>query len=644
MNLATAQSNVEYCYQLILAASRPRERLTVSRWADKNRWLSSKQGGEPGRWRTSRNPILGEIMDALSLYSPVREMVIMKSSQRGITEAVVNWLGYIIDHAPSPTMVFMPTLESRDTWKVQKLNPLFVETQCIREILGGLRSRDTANSKELIDFPGGILFLAGGNSPNSYAQKSVANLVMDDLDRFPEEIGKEGDPVALARGRLKAFPRSKLVLISTPTIKGASLIEREFEDSDQRRYHLPCPQCGEFQFLKWSHVQSDIAKRTAWYECEHCAHHIEEHYKPQMLDSAKWIATVPENPRRGYHVDDLAAPIGLGPTWLEMVREFAGIGDDLGKRQTFINTKLGETWRDETSSLKPHELAKRMEDTAMRTIPIGCLALSVGVDTQDQWLALTTLGWGANHLWIVDYSEIKGDTTNREVWDELEMYLHTPLKNSFGRAIRIRAAGVDSRGHRGEQVKQFVTRSSLRIPVFSVQGSTARLGRPIAVNPSFPDRNRKGKPLVGGYALWNVGTEYCKSFLLKRLVADEPHAPEDRVIRFPAGLDDDYFNGLLSEYYDPIKKRYLPKKGAHHKRNEPLDTLVYAWAIGDHKQIALGKYRNGRVDPHYWARLAQILEAPLPPEGAPAPVPAAPTGRRVINQGVGGGFVNRWRR
>ena len=643
-------SQVDHCYQIILDAARARERLTVSRWADKNRWLSSKQGGEPGKWRTSRNPMLREIMDNLSLYSIVQEMVIMKSSQRGLTEAIVNWIGYIMDHAPAPTMVFMPTLDSRDTWKAQKLNPLFLETDAIRTILGGMRSRDAANSKDMIDFPGGILFLAGGNSPNSYAQKSVSNLVMDDLDRFPEEVGVEGDSVALARGRIKSFGRSKLVLISTPTVKDASLIEREFNDSDQRRYHLACPQCGEFQWFKWKNVQADITRRAAWYECEHCGNRIEEHYKPQMLDTAKWIPTNdewvaahPNSRRRGYHVDDLAAPIGLGPTWIELVREYDKCHGDSLKKKAFHNQILGETSEDELSVLmKPHELAKRMEETPMRTIPPGCLALTLGVDTQDKWLALQLLGWGAHHLWVIEYAELHGDTANTEVWDELEGYIHTTFRNSFNRELRIKAVGVDSRGHRGEEVKQFVTRPSLRVPVYAVQGSTTRMSRPIAVNASVPDRNRRGKPVVGGYGVWNVGTEHCKSFIYRRIKADQEKAPQDAFLRFPAGLDDDYFTGLLSETYNHKTKRYELKRGI--KRNEPLDTLGYAWAIGDHKHIRIGKFRNGRVDPHYWDRLAQVLEVPAaektvqpPPETEPEENPLKP--KPSLSRG---GFVNRW--
>lgn len=589
-------------------AVRPRGRLTVSQWADNHRILSSKGSGEVGRWRTARNPMLREIMDCLSLHSPVREIWIMKSSQVGVTELSVNWLGYTMEYAPGPAMVLMPTLEARDTWKVQKLNPLLTDTPCIRDLLGGLRSRDAAHSKELIDFPGGILFLAGGNSPNSYAQKSVRNLMMDDLDRFPAQIGEEGDPVELARSRVKAFMRHKLLFASTPTIKGASLIERGFENGDMRRYHVHCPHCGERQVLRWEQVRGNVTLTSAHYVCEQgCI--IEEHHKPAMLEGGVWIPEHPERRARSYHISALYAPIGLGPSWLDLVIQFKRIHKDPVQLKTFINQNLGEAWEDQSDKLKPHELAKRAGNYRRGDIPPGCLALTAGIDTQDKWLAVTLLGWGADgRHWIVDWTEIQGDTTNLPVWDELAAWLHQPRVNSFGREMKIRAAGIDSRGHRSEQVKAFVLRTTHRIPIYAVQGATSRIGRAIAQSASYPEKTRTGKTLRSGYGLWNIGTEHCKHFIFANLGADGEKPEEQRVFRFPQGMEPEYFDGLLSEVYDPEKKRYIPRIGQRYKRNEPLDTLVYAWAIGQHRDINLGRGRNGRPDPKYWERLAVMLE------------------------------------
>jgi len=592
-------------------ALRPRERLTVSQWADKHRILTSKQSGETGRWRTSRNPILREIMDCLSVHSPVREIVVMKSSQVGVTEMTVNWIGYIIEHAHYPAMVLMPTLESRDTWKAQKLNPLLTDTVCIRDILGGIRSRDAANSKDMIDYPGGILFLAGGNSPNSYAQKSVRFLMLDDLDRFPMEIGEEGDPVELARSRVKAFPRHKILLASTPTLKGASLIEREFEAGDMRRYHVECPHCGERQVLRWSNVKANVTLTSAWYTCEHNGCCIEEHHKPAMLAGGIWIPEKPEvKNRRSYHLSALYAPIGLGPSWLDLMIQFKRIYKDPQQLKTFINTNLGESWEDQTDKLKPHDLAKRAGNYQQGEIPPGCLAITMGIDTQDNWIEYTRLGWGAEgRHWIIDHGQIQGDTTKPQVWDELEAEIHKPMVNAFGREMRLHAAAIDSRGHRTEQVKDFVMRTTHKVRIYAVQGSTTRMGRAIAQTGSSPAKTRTGKVIRHGYMVWNVGTEHCKDFIFAHLAADGERPEAERVFNFPQGLDDTYYDGVLSETYDPEKKRYVQRLGARYKRNEPLDTLVYAWAIGQHRDVNIGRGRTGRPDPKYWERLALMLES-----------------------------------
>lgn len=615
--------SVSHCLERLARAVKPRDRLTVSQWADRHRNLSSKQSGESGRWRTSRNPILREIMDCLSATSPVREIVVMKSSQVGVTEAMVNAIGYTMHHAPSPLMVFMPTLEARDKWKLQKLNPLLQESGVVRDILGGMKSRDAANSKDSIDFPGGILFLAGGNSPNSYAQVTARAVLLDDLDRFPGEIGDEGDPVSLAFGRCKSFPRHKLMLVSTPTIKEASLIEREYKLSDQRRYHVHCPACGSAQPLKWENLKWDQAAKpptSAWYECGDCGNAIEEHHKPALLAGGQWVPEFPAIKRRGYHVSALYAPIGLGPSWLDLAVKFLGAKSDPAKLKTFINTDLGETWEDQTSALKTNDLEKRMEiDHDLMQIPPGVVALTAFIDTQDTWLDCHLLGWHEGGYRLIDWHQIQGDTARPGVWDEAAAWLNAPRLNDWGRPLAIRAVGVDSRGHRGQQVRAFVQRGDLKVKVLACQGSTSRLGRAIATSPSYPDKDKRGKVIKGGYCVWNIGTEFCKDYLYGHLVADGALPVEDRRYRFPAGLPTDYFDGLLSEVYNPETKRYEQKKGARFKRNEPLDGIVGAWAVGQHKEVNIGRFRNGKPDPGWFARARAVLEAGEPGQGDAAP-------------------------
>ncbi len=648
---------------------RPRKRLTVSEWADAHRVLSTKGSPEPGRWRTARNPMLREIMDCLSDSSPVREITIMKASQVGITEGpFISTIGYYMDYAPWPVMVLMPTIESRTTWRIQKLNPMLEHTECIRDLVDR-RSRSTSNTQDAIDYGAATLYLAGGNSPNSYAQKSVRVVLLDDLDRFPATIRNEGDPVELGRTRFKAFARSyKYLKASTPTIEGASLIKRECDAGDGRQYHVQCPHCAEYLVLKMDQLFADDALTEAWYVCEHCGSEIEEKHKPAMFaerghgGTAYWKPQRPEIKRhRSYHISSLYASPGLGPSWLDLVRMFRRIlkSGDKESLQVFVNSYLGETWRDERTTVETAEMMQRAAADGYEhgVIPPGVLVITMGVDTQDTWLEYTRLGWSwdgerIRHA-IIDHGQIFGDTAGTQVWDELEAEINKPMTNSYGKTMRLRAVAVDSRGHRAKEVRDFVMRPSLQVKVYAIQGSTTRMYRAIATSGSYPTKDRRGKVVRRGYCTWNVGTEYCKHFIFRNLSSDEKRPVHERVFRFPLDMSEEYYNGVLSEVYDETKKRYIPRIGSKYKRNEPLDTLVYAWAIGDHREVMIGRTRKGDPYPRYWKRLADMLEpadaevvADAPDDGDSSGTPGEP--EPVRKRGLrhrqrrrrGGGFVN----
>lgn len=557
-----------HCLDVASRAAQPRRSLTVSEWADQHRELTGKQASERGRWRTSRTPFLSEIMDCFSATSRVTDVVVMKSSQVGVTEATVNVLGYRMDHAPGPAMVLMPTLEARDSWKVQKLNPLLTDTPVIRDLIGGIRARDAANRQDMIDFPGGVIFLAGGNSPNSYAQKSVALIVLDDLDRFPWEVGEEGDVVTLARGRTKAFPRAKRLFVSTPTVKGMSLIEREYEKSDRRRYYCPCPHCGEFQPLEWGGPEADFGVKwnasvtEAWYLCRACHAEIREHQKPGMLAGGRWIAENPESSVRGYHLTALLAPIGLGPSWLALAQDWQLARGSPATLRAFVNTNLGETWEEAGDQVEAAGLISRLEDYP-EDLPI--VAKTVGVDVQKDRLEVTIDGWGVGEEnWTIAHEILAGDTAQREVWEELGELLaeHRPD-----------AAAIDS-GFNTSMVYAFVEKRGWCFAVKGMEGGARPLVESdLARKQKLRKRRKKGAPVH------IVGVDQAKALIYSRL---KMHEPGPGYVHFPrdASFDDEYFAQLTAEKQVQKMRGTRPILVWHQTRprNEALDCKVYALA------------------------------------------------------------------
>lgn len=568
--------STDYCLDIVWKSAQPRKSLSVSEWADTYRELSGKQAGERGRYRTSRTPLLQEIMDCFSINSRVTDIAIMKPSQYGASEAVNNIIGYTMDHAPCPIMVMLPTLESRDSWKAQKLNPLLQDTPVIRELLGGVRSRDSANRQDMIDFPGGILFLSGGNSPNSYAQKSVRIIILDDYDRFPPEIGDEGDVGALADGRTKAFARAIRCKISTPTVKDKSLIWRDYIEGDQRQAHVPCPHCGEYQKLEWGGPDKGYGIKwnhdltQVWYLCKYCAAEIYEHNKPEMLRQGKWIANAPKIKKRSYQWSSLYCSIGLGPSWLDLVHQWKEAQQDTSKLQAFINTQLGWPWEQITEGADPTALMMRAEDYQEK-LPVA--ARTAGVDVQKDRLEVSIYDWGfGEESWAIDHVIIEGDTAGDDPWEELDDVL-----NSYSPD----AVGVDT-GYNTDMSNKFCERKRWAYPMKGIEGK----GKPLTEDDAARKRRLRHRRKKGFSP--HLVSDYASMALLSQRLNLEQSGPG--YMHFPktAAFDDEFFAQLTSNRLEEKKtrgKRVLEWRQVR-VRNETYD----CW------KMALAALRISRID------------------------------------------------
>jgi phage terminase large subunit GpA-like protein len=298
--------------------------LTVSEWAEQHRWLSSRASAEPGRYRTARTPYLREIMDALSPRHPAQRVSFMKAAQVGATEAGNNWIGFVIHHAPGPMLAVLPTVEMAKRTSRGRLDPLIADSPALRERVQPARSRDAGNSMLSKEFPGGILVLTGANSATGLRSMPARYIFLDEVDAYPASADEEGDPVTLAEARTTTFShRRKVFMVSTPTIRGISRIEREYEASDQRRYFVPCPHCGAMQWMQFERLRWDKGRPdTAAYHCEGCERPIAEHHKTRMLEQGEWRATaVSADPHSiGFHISALYSPLGW-KSWRRKARK-----------------------------------------------------------------------------------------------------------------------------------------------------------------------------------------------------------------------------------------------------------------------------------------------------------------------------------
>jgi phage terminase large subunit GpA-like protein len=609
--------------QALARAIAPRKPLSVSAWADDNRVLSSKGSAEPGKWRTSRNPPLREPMDCMSKRSTVREVLCKFPVQFGKTEIAVNCVGYWMDHDPGPVMVCLPGEVSMNKWIEQKLNPMIEESEAVQRALTSLASRDAANRRTFKDFAGGQLYLEHAGNDTRLKSTTVQKLVVDELSAFAATIGsvKDGvadDPMAMLRERISAFPSSyKLLYITTPGVKGVCRSDALWEESDQRRWNVACPHCRHEQPLEWKGLHWNEEATECWYACRECGACIEEHHKTAMIAAGRWVPGNPGAKLRGYTINCLYYQFGIGPRWLDLVHEWIAAQNDPAKLKTFINDRLAESWEDPAMrAVKHNALRDRAEVYPLRTAIRGVLAITAGVDTQDNRLAAHIIGWGRGMAaWTLDYVELPGDPANDEVWVALTELMNRPIECWNGALARVEACLIDGGGHRTEDVKAYVRRNLIRRPMvgFGAKANNA----PVLGKGKLADVNWRGQLDKGGVTIYQVGTVAAKHYLYARLASDAEKQVDARLVHLSRDLDEAFFAGLVSERYNPGRNRFEKSGGV---RNEPLDTWGYGLAAAHHPELRL--HRLTRAD---WdVREAAILAAGRPEASRGTSEPAAP--------------------
>ena len=341
-------------------------KLNISEWADENVVLSSKGSAAPGKYQTSRVPFTKEIMDCLSPSHPCDFVVFMKPAQITGTQLILNWNGYTIDLSPGPFLIVEPTVEMAKKLSKQRYIEMINHSPALSKLIAPVREKDGGNTLLTKEYRGGVTILTGANSASSLRMMPIRNLALDEVDSYPLDLDGEGDPLALAIKRTTTFGRRrKIFILSSPTEKDNSRIEREYLQSDQRRYNLPCPHCNHFQHLQWSNIKfeknehfelmSDIT-----YVCDACGCMIEERYKTQMLTDGNWIAENPGGLCPGFHINALYSPLGW-LSWEEIVQEFLKHQKlkDEPLQKAWTNTVLAETWETKGAALEFGNLFNR---------------------------------------------------------------------------------------------------------------------------------------------------------------------------------------------------------------------------------------------------------------------------------------------
>lgn len=291
-------NKINYLSQVIADSLKPALLRAAHAWADEKRILPAGSA-EPGRWNSRRAPWVLAITEAMR-DPRYAEVIAALGAQMSKTDGVLmNIIGWLMDEHPSPTMYIGPTRKNIESISKDRLFKMIRSVVSLLEALA--KGRNETVHEKFIN--GQRLGLAWAGSPTELASHPVQNVLLDEVDRMPKDVGGEGDPYTLAKARTSTYKaRGKACAVSTPT-NGLihvdesdplkrwqlsddhvdSLIWDLWQGGTRHEWAFPCPHCLEFFIAKSSllHIPDvdslrEIEKNAALI-CPHCGSEVIDH-------------------------------------------------------------------------------------------------------------------------------------------------------------------------------------------------------------------------------------------------------------------------------------------------------------------------------------------------------------------------------
>jgi terminase, large subunit len=638
--------------------------MRLSEHAGKHFYLSAESSYVEGTWKAY--PYQIAILDAVG-NDDIEEVDLMKSARVGYTKIITAAVSYFAHHKKRNQALWQPTDEDSDDFCKTELEPMLRDVPVMASVFPYLNSRCKENTLKQKKFLGSVLHLRGGKAAKNYRRITIDTAYLDEIDGFDLNIEKEGSPIKLAWKRTEGATFRKMIIGSTPKLKGFSHVEARYDSAEQRFKRLTtCPHCGELAPLTWGGKEKNHGFKWVGKDADSV-----QHLQPccgAFISQAQYLAAWEQGRWQsddGIYIDDAtgkfyAADNSLSTTprhvafhvwtayspqvsWAQIVREFleatakAKVGDS-ADLQAFVNTTLGETWEEKFEKADEHALMARAEPYALRTVPMGGLIVLTGVDVQDDRFEITSYAFGrGEESWVIDHTVLYANPAEQNEWDEkLAPYLDTVFSHACGTMLKPHAMAVDTGGHFTHQAYNFC-RDYRHRRVYAVRGDPLP-GKPIGGRAAPVDVNYKGKVIARGIKLWHVGTDTAKDLIFGRLRVT---SVGPGYMHFSKDLAPEFYHQLTSEVRMPVKTargevyRWLKPSG---KRNEALDCTVYVLFLSHrcnlHKMSgAMWDRLQEAVQPANHDLFAPVVGVP------PAPVVAAitesaPRGRRVRSQGV----------
>lgn len=557
-----------------LEVLRPRERLPVSKWAEKHRVLPDGNA-IPGPWRNSVTPYLVEIMDTFD-DDAVEKVIFVKPTQVGGTSAMENILGSLIDQVPAPTMIVYPSDDLAERTVDAKLEPMIKACKVLSE-----KYREHISKKLQLKFGTMTVYLNGANSPADLASTNIRDLFLDEVDKYPGASKKEADPVSLAIERTKTYTTNRFIFMtSTPTLKTGHIWKAKEEADAEKHYFVPCPHCGEYIELKFTQIKwpsKDIVpeKREraemASYVCQECGAVITDQHKGKMLEAGRWeyVRKSAEHPKSvAYWINTLYSPF---TRFSEIAYEFLKSKDDPELFQNFVNSWLAEPWEDTKLRTNADLVMERQTEVPAWELPEWTKLLTGGIDVQETCVYWTIRAWGD---FMTSQNVAHGQALSMA---QVEQIMNMEFSAQNGEKVMVELALIDS-GDQTDDVYNFCI--SNYDWVRPCKGSST----PLQGHYRISTVDKAGSQANGMQLVLVDGGKY------KDMIAARMRKPNGRgswMVHKDCDLE--YAEQVTAEHKiterskGKVVQKWVPKMT--HAANHYLDCEVYAAAAADMQEV-----------------------------------------------------------
>lgn len=598
--------------------------IVPTEYIEKVRYIPKHLSSKHGFFEFDYTPYLKEPFNRFSDDDPTEEVVVMKSAQIGYTVGILeNGIVYHIGCNPKTVQFITADLDlAKETVKT-RIDPAIDYAGLRDKIFAQAKkkgSKSTGDTNLLKEYYGGFCSFGGAKNPDKFRGRTYQVTLTDEIDTFKDDK-KEGDLLALIKNRSNAFAETRKIFYgSTPLRTQDSKIFELYKLGDQRKYHVPCIQCGELQVLKWRgqtedgdiygivfELNDDFTPdySTVGYKCCHCGHIMKNEDKifilqdEEMGGKAKWIATKEPVRKRlkSYWINALYSPVGMY-SWENLVQDWSEAWDlehdrvkNFDKFKEFYNTKRGLPVEERGESISYEKaILHRRSIYLSNQIPnlkikeeteSVILFLICSVDVQRDGFYVDIKGYSYNGCtYSIDFKFIEGIPANPgdQCWIELSNIIENGRWISDDKKeYKIINTFIDS-GHEAKVVYDFCRKYSQW--VYAIKGDESIIGE-----VTFKEFNTKTLDKEGLNSAYHINTYKLKSVIsnnLNRLTWEMGKKQPAWYPNFPEDFRDDYFKMFEAErkvkIVDTITNRFKKwkwKQTSPGNDNHGFDTYVY---------------------------------------------------------------------